>query len=116
LQSATDPQGIVSLYGYDNTNFLNTLTTPYGTTTFNTDSDINHQAVQATNPLGQTERAELRYNSISAIADSEASTPSVSGMLLTNSGLRRLMTRRSAPVCSTAVARRQAWGAIVRWA
>jgi YD repeat-containing protein len=87
LQSATDPQGIVSLYGYDNTNFLNTLTTPYGTTTFNTDSDINHQAVQATNPLGQTERAELRYNSISAIADSEASTPSVSGMLLTNSGL-----------------------------
>ena len=86
LRSATDPVGIVSSYKYDSTNFLNALTTPYGTTTFSTDSDSYHQAVQATNPLGQTERVELRSNSVSGIADSETTTPS--GITyLNNSGL-----------------------------
>ena len=80
LQSATDPVGIVSVYAYDSTNFLDSLTTPYGTTTFSTDSDSNHQGVQATNPLGQTERVELRYNNPSGVSDTDT-VPSASGIL-----------------------------------
>jgi len=79
LSGATDPIGIVSSYGYDSTNFLNSLTTPYGTTTFSTDSDANHQAVQATNPLTQTERVELRFNSPSGISDTDTA-PAVLGL------------------------------------
>jgi RHS repeat-associated protein len=87
LVSSIDPLNIVSAYTYDGTNFLNSLSTPYGTTTFSTDSDDEHQAIQATNPLGQTERAELRFNSVSAIADSEANVPSATGLIYLNSGL-----------------------------
>ena len=92
LIRSTDPMGIKSIYGYDNTGFLSSLTTPYGTTSFSTDSDNNHQAVQATNPLGQTERVELRYNSIAAIPDSATSIPTATGLVINNSGLSSFNT------------------------
>jgi RHS repeat-associated protein len=86
LTSSTDALGIVSNYGYDSTNFLDKLTTPYGTTTFTTDSDTFHHGVNATNPLGQTERVEVRYNSVSAISDTDT-VPSATGIQSSASGL-----------------------------
>jgi RHS repeat-associated protein len=86
LTSSTDALGIVSNYGYDSTNFLNSLRTPYGITTFTTDSDVQHHGINATNPLGQTERVELRYNSVPAISDTDT-VPTATGIQAASSGL-----------------------------
>jgi RHS repeat-associated protein len=88
LISSTDVMGLVSAFTYDSTNFITALTTPYGTTTFTTDSDALHHAVNATNPLGQTERVELRMNSVSTISDTDT-LPSATGLLAATSGLSR---------------------------
>ena len=88
LISSTDVMGLVSAFTYDGTNFITALTTPYGTTTFTTDSDALHHAVNATNPLGQTERVELRMNSVSTISDTDI-LPAATGLLGATSGLSR---------------------------
>ncbi len=86
LTYSTDTMGLVSNYGYDATNFLNQLTTPYGTTTFTTDFDAFHHGVNATNPLNQTERIEVRYNSVPTIADTDT-VPAATNILATATGL-----------------------------
>jgi RHS repeat-associated protein len=87
FQSSTDPLKLVSSYGYSGSStFIDSLTTPYGTTTFAADSDGDHQGINAKNPLGQTERAELRYDSV-GISDSESQVPTATGHLINNSGL-----------------------------
>jgi len=66
LWQIIDPEGIVSEFDYahpTNADFITSLTTPYGTTTFEFGElpGINQEPgryVQATDPLGQTERAE----------------------------------------------------------
>ena len=72
LIGITDPAGITSQFAYapaagtpnyDATldpNFIVAMTTPYGTTNFSTSNDGNVTAIQATDPLGGVERAELR--------------------------------------------------------
>ncbi len=95
LISSTDSIGMISSFTYDSNNNINSMTTPYGTTTFALESDVYHNAVNVTNPLSQTERVELRYNSVSAIPDSDAtaivptfnSANLPTGFSLTNSGL-----------------------------
>jgi YD repeat-containing protein len=59
LASLIDPVGIVSSFTYSN-DFINSLTTPYGTTTFATSEDANSRAIEATDPLGATEHLEFR--------------------------------------------------------
>jgi RHS repeat-associated protein len=71
LIKITDVVGIVSEFTYDG-DFVNSLVTPYGTTRFRTgqlDIDPTHQRfreqnrwLEATDPLGETERVELRSN------------------------------------------------------
>ena len=60
LSSITDPVGIVSQFTYSTNDFINSLTTPYGTTTFATSEDPSARMIQATDPYGQTERLENR--------------------------------------------------------
>ena len=67
LESITDTIGLVSSYLYGPGDFVNTLTTPYGTTTFtfgdsSTDPGLGtRRFITATDPLGQTERTEFRH-------------------------------------------------------
>lgn len=66
LWKIIDPEGIVSEFNYEhptNVDFITSLTTPYGTTTFEFGElpGINAEPgryIQATDPLGQTERSE----------------------------------------------------------
>jgi RHS repeat-associated protein len=63
LLATTDMGGLTSSYAYDLTGFMTSMTTPYGTTTFSTGtdlSDITHRWVVVTDPLGQQERTESR--------------------------------------------------------
>lgn len=59
LASLTDPVNIISRFTYSG-DFLKTLSTPYGTTTFNTSETASMKAIEATDPLGATERLEVR--------------------------------------------------------
>ena len=76
LSQIQDVIGIQSNFGYDGTgDFLNTLTTPYGTSTFTVTDNGTVRRVTATNPLGDTEVLESNYNASSAVADTEMLAP-----------------------------------------
>jgi len=60
LSRITDVAGIVSAFNYDAGDFVRTLTTPYGTTTFAKGEQDTTRFLQATDPLGDTERVEFR--------------------------------------------------------
>ncbi len=100
LTASTDPVGLVSSFASTG-DFINALTTPYGTTTFTTgnlSSTSGYSAsgfdyyLQAQDPLGQKERVEFRED-ISGLAYQDAklasiistSTPAPSGMATTTS-------------------------------
>jgi RHS repeat-associated protein len=77
LSKITDPIGISSAFEYGTADFVRALTTPYGTTTFTTGpgpNPTNDLYVQATDPLGGTERLEYIYN-IAAIPATEPAVP-----------------------------------------
>jgi YD repeat-containing protein len=77
LSKITDPIGISSAFEYGTVDFVRALTTPYGTTTFTTGIGPNPTTdlyVQATDPLGGTERAEYNYGN-AAIPASETLVP-----------------------------------------
>lgn len=64
LQSTQDPYGIVSSFSYSGAGEVVSMTTPYGTTTFNLSAPYVSTGlfryIEATDPLGQKERIE--YN------------------------------------------------------
>jgi RHS repeat-associated protein len=63
LESVTDAIGIVSRFAYGASDFISSLTTPYGQTTFTTGEGGDQQRwIQATDPLGGTERVEFRQH------------------------------------------------------
>ena len=69
LQTITDPVGIQSSFGYQaGSDFINNLTTPYGTTTFayadaSTDPSLGTTAwLEATDPYGDKQRVEFNQN------------------------------------------------------
>ncbi|MGB4100551.1 MAG: RHS repeat-associated core domain-containing protein [Alphaproteobacteria bacterium] len=78
LASITDVAGIVSSFGYSTAfgGYLNSLTTPYGTTNFSYYETTvtagletqDYQALEQTNPLGQTRRTVFREQSSLAVA------------------------------------------------
>lgn len=84
LASVTDELGIQSVFTYatDGSNFINALTTPYGTSTFATGQNGSNKWIEMTDPLGEKERVEYRDNA-PGITASDAVAPN--GM--TNSGL-----------------------------
>jgi len=58
LIQITDVIGLVSKYTYDANSLVDALTTPYGTTNFSYGQNGNSLYLQATDPLGNTERLE----------------------------------------------------------
>ena len=87
LTSITDPIGIVSSFTYDPTaGYVKTLTTPYGTTTFLVQDGLGSRMVQATDPLGDTERLEYQDN-LPFLPASEAAVPSALGLTINNTNL-----------------------------
>ncbi len=63
LISITDMIGIQSAFTYlTNSDFIETMTTPYGTTQFETGSQNAARWMQVTHPNGDMERAEFRHN------------------------------------------------------
>ena len=60
LTQITDPVGIVSQFGWEDSSFIKVLTTPYGSTTFAHGGTRSNPWVEATDPLGGKERVEYR--------------------------------------------------------
>ena len=74
LSSITDVLGLVSSYTYDANNEINALTTPYGTTNFVYGDNGNSRFLQATDPLGNTERVEYAQGAPNIAFSDPAST------------------------------------------
>jgi RHS repeat-associated protein len=75
LASITDPIGIVSSFGYGAGDVINSITTPYGTTNFaRATAGSLDRWIEATDPIGQTERVEYR-NGLSSVSPSIYTTP-----------------------------------------
>jgi RHS repeat-associated protein len=87
LTSITDAQGLISSFTYNGTGtFINALTTPYGTTTFSSQDGPGSRSIQATDPLGQTERVEYQA-SLPSLPAQEVSVPAATGLTLNNQNL-----------------------------
>lgn len=93
LSSITDTLGITSSYQYlSGTDFVQSLTTPYGTSTFATSDPSNNpqdysEWVEATDALGRTERAEFEGVDTKGLPVSEVYVPKVPGVSFLNSEL-----------------------------
>jgi RHS repeat-associated protein len=76
LTRITDPVGIQSQFGYETgTDFINAMTTPYGTTTFaKGESGNSYRWLEATDPLSGKERVEYT-NSATGISATESVAP-----------------------------------------
>jgi RHS repeat-associated protein len=76
LTTITDTVGIQSQFGYaTGTDFVNTLITPYGPTTFTTGGSGTNRWIEMTDPLGGKERVEYLDNA-PGISPSETTAPS----------------------------------------
>jgi RHS repeat-associated protein len=85
LTKITDEIGIQSQFTYTSgTDSIDSLTTPYGTTTFVTGENGTNRWIEATDPLGGKERVEYR-DQAPGIAASDPTSPNASGV--TNAGL-----------------------------
>ena len=69
LRQITDVVGLTSQFNYDSSSLINSMTTPYGTTTFSCGDNGNTRFLQATDPLGNTERLEYIQPLLSKLAD-----------------------------------------------
>jgi RHS repeat-associated protein len=79
----TDVIGLQSQFGYTTGDFINTLTTPYGMTVFQYGELGQQRWLEATDPMGGTERVEFRH-SAPGIPDSSSIVPSATGLLVAN--------------------------------
>jgi RHS repeat-associated protein len=88
LTNITDPAAINSSFDYSG-DFMTSLTTPYGSTSFEKEEDGLYRSLMATDPQGAKERLEYRKHETSIAADPVTGTPS--GMITTDthSGLDR---------------------------
>ena len=77
LQSITDVIGMSSAFAYGPNDFVNTLTTPYGRTSFRHEPDAGNTAnlrfIEATDPLGGTEHVEFQWQTPSLAATAVSS-------------------------------------------
>lgn len=82
LDSITDVIGMQSAFAYDSGTFVQSMTTPYGTTSFAHTEGVGSStelSVQATDPDGHTERTEYRHNA-PGIAYSDPQAPTGMGV------------------------------------
>jgi RHS repeat-associated protein len=85
LTKITDEIGIQSQFTYTpGTDSIDSLTTPYGTTTFVTGENGTNRWIEATDPLGGKERVEYR-DQAPGISASDPVAPNATG--ITNAGL-----------------------------
>lgn len=85
LTKITDEIGIQSQFTYTpGTSSIDSLTTPYGTTTFVTGQDGTNRWIEMTDPLGGKERVEYR-NEGAGIGATDPVAPNASGII--NAGL-----------------------------
>ncbi|MEY4484741.1 MAG: hypothetical protein RL693_2193, partial [Verrucomicrobiota bacterium] len=88
LVSITDPVGIVSSFKYEASGFLNTLSTPYGITTFATgEPKLAHglfRWVESTDPYGDKEHLEYRGDVTAALLPT-GELPTGPGLSITTS-------------------------------
>jgi RHS repeat-associated protein len=80
LSQITDVLGLTSKFSYDSSSLVNALTTPYGTTTFIYGDNGNQRYLQATDPLGQTERLEW-FQGVSTIPSSDPANTLPAGIV-----------------------------------
>lgn len=74
LTNITDVIGISSKFTYGSGDFINSMTTPYGTTTFSNYTSGTTRVLEATDPLGQTEHLEY-YDHAPGIGSSDTFAP-----------------------------------------
>ncbi len=87
LKTITDEIGIQSVFGYQSgTDLIESITTPYGTTTFARGGSGTNRWIEATDPLGGKERVEYRDNA-PGIAATESSGVVPTGMSAANVSL-----------------------------
>jgi RHS repeat-associated protein len=86
VTNITDVIGMSSAFIYGSGDFITSLKTPYGTTTFAKGENGIDRWIQATDPLGQTERMEYRDLDYSGLADGEPIAPN--GLSVANAYLR----------------------------
>jgi RHS repeat-associated protein len=85
LVTVTDEIGIQSQFSYQSgTDSIDSLTTPYGTTTFTSDENGTNRWIEMTDPLGGKERVEYR-DQAPGISASDPVAPNAVG--ITNTGL-----------------------------
>jgi RHS repeat-associated protein len=76
LASITDAVGMTSSFAYDETDFMTSMTTPYGTTTFRRGPDSlaagQFRRVEATDPEGGTERLEYHLGTTAGLPEQVA--------------------------------------------
>jgi len=77
LTSITDPIGITSSFHYTTgTSFIDTMTTPYGVTSFGSTDGPSSLEADITNPLGEIERVEYQESLTGTLMPSASPTPS----------------------------------------
>jgi YD repeat-containing protein len=93
LTSTTDTLGITSSFHYvvtgsgQVTSFIDTMTTPYGTSLFGSTDGPNSLEADITNPLGQTERVEYQEVLDPSLMPIDSSFPSATGLTIDTSNL-----------------------------
>jgi RHS repeat-associated protein len=86
LKGITDQIGIQSQFAYyPNTDSIASMTTPYGTTTFESGEDGTTRWIEATDPLGGKERVEYREQTSTISPSDPDGAPAVTG--ITNAAL-----------------------------
>ena len=80
LSQITDVLGLTSQFHYDASGFVDSLTTPYGTTSFSYGASGNQRFVNATDPLGKTERVEYNQG-VSSIPFNDPSNTIPQGLI-----------------------------------
>ncbi|WGS86967.1 RHS repeat-associated core domain-containing protein [Methylomonas sp. UP202] len=80
LTSITDVLGLTSGFHYDGASLIDSMTTPYGTTTFAYGGNGTSRYLQATDPLGNTERLEFQQG-ISSIPFSDPTSTIPQGII-----------------------------------
>ncbi len=91
LATITDAGGLTSSFGYAADGFLQTMTTPAGTTTFRKGPDSlgagQFRRVEATDPLGGTERVEFHVTNTAGLPATAPSAEVPAGYATWNQGL-----------------------------
>lgn len=92
LASITDAIGLTSTFEYGADDFILAMTTPYGTSTFRTDNPIiSGRFLEATDPLGGTERVEYWPHHLS-LPETVSASEVPTGFTAANQQLDRYVT------------------------